>query len=68
MKLTFAFKTFAARSFRCVTLAGPAVARPYRLVAGQAACSGAIASEAACSGAIAGQDHHAGATKGQCNG
>lgn len=55
MKRTFTPKTFAARSFRCATLAGPAVLGPYRTANAQAACAGAVA----------GKDFHAGATIGQ---
>jgi len=68
MKLTFAPKTFAARSLRCVTLAGPVVLGPYRTADAQATCTGAAAGEEFLAGATIGQDHHSGATAGLCNG
>ena len=58
MKLTFAAKTFAAWLFRCVTLVGPPVIRPYRTQEAQTFCTGATI----------GQDYHTGATAGLCNG
>jgi hypothetical protein len=68
MKLTFAPKTFAARSLRCATLAGPAVLGPYRRDDAQAVCTGAVAGEDFRAGATIGQDYHTGATTGLCNG
>ena len=67
MKLTFAQKTFAARSFRCVTLVGWAVLLPPRLTDAQVYCTGAVAGEDFHAGAAIGQDYHTGATKGLCN-
>jgi hypothetical protein len=67
MKLTFAPKTFAARSFRCITLAGPAVFRPYRTESGQTFSAGAAAGSSFHTGAALGQDYHHGATAGLCN-
>lgn len=58
MKQTFAPKTLAARSFRCVTLGGPVVLGPYRTADAQATSTGATI----------GQDHHTGATAGLANG
>jgi hypothetical protein len=58
MKRTFSPKTFAARSFRCASLAGAAVLGPYRTAKAQLAGTGAVA----------GKDFHTGATTGQCNG
>lgn len=68
MKLTFAPRTLAARSLRCVTLAGPAVLGPYRTADAQAACAGATAGKEFLAGTTIGQDHHSGATTGLCNG
>lgn len=68
MKLTFAPKTFAPRSLRCATLAGPAVLGPYRMADAQAACTGAAAGEEFLAGATIGQDQHSGAMAGLCNG
>ena len=68
MKLTFAPRTFAARSFRCVTLVGPAVLGPYRAADAQTVCTGAAAGENFHTGATIGQDYHTGATAGSCNG
>jgi hypothetical protein len=68
MKLTFAPKTFAARSFRCVTLAGPPVVRPYRTEEAQTFCAGAVAGGDFHAGATIGQDYYTGATAGLCNG
>jgi hypothetical protein len=66
MKLTFAPRTFAARSLRCVTLVGPAVLGPYHAADAQAACTGAAAGEDFYAGATIGQDYHTGATEGLC--
>jgi hypothetical protein len=68
MKSTFAPKTLAARSFRCVTLAGPVVLGPYRAAEPQSVATGAVAGEDFQAGAIIGQDYHAGATAGLSNG
>lgn len=68
MKLTFASKTFAARSFRCTTLVGPPVIRPYRMGEAQTFCTGAVAGQNFHAGATIGQDYHTGATAGLCNG
>ncbi len=65
MKLTFAPKTFAARSFRCVTLGGPVVLGPYRYDEAEPACTGAAAGGEFCTGAVIGQDYHSGAEAGQ---
>jgi hypothetical protein len=67
MKLTFAPKTFAARSFRCTTLAGPAVFRPYRTDSGQTFSTGVAAGSNYHTGATIGQDYQPGATAGLCN-
>jgi len=66
MKLTLAQKTFAAGSFRCVTLAGPAALGPPRLSDAQVYCTGAAAGENFRAGATIGQDYHTGATEGLC--
>ena len=68
MKQTFAPKTFAARSFRCVTLGGPVVLGPYRTADAQPASTGAAAGKLFRTGATIGQDYHAGATAGLSNG
>ena len=68
MKLTFALKTFGAKSFRCATLAGPVVLGPYFAVSAQTACTGALAGKDFHTGAAIGQDYHTGTTAGLCNG
>jgi hypothetical protein len=68
MKLTFAPRTSAARSFRCVTLGGPVVLGPYRMAEAQPAATGAAASEHSRTGATVGQDYHAGASAGVSHG
>lgn len=65
MKLTFAPKTLAARSFRCVTFGGPVVLGPYRYDEAQPACTGAAAGQDFSAGAVIGQDYHSGAEAGQ---
>jgi hypothetical protein len=68
MKLTFALKTFAAKSFRCAALAGPVALGRYFAVDAQAACTGALAGKDFHTGAAIGQDYHTGTTAGLCNG
>jgi hypothetical protein len=68
MKLTFAPKTFAARSFRCTTLVGLSAVRPYRTEDAQTFCAGVVTGEDFYAGATIGQDYHTGATAGLCNG
>ena len=67
MKLTFAQKTLAARSFRSATLAGPAVLGPYRSADAQVACAGAAVGNDFHTGATIGQNYHTGATTGLCH-
>ena len=68
MKLTFAAKTYAARSFRCATLVGPAVLGPYRADEAEVACCSAAAGDHFQPGADVGQDYNAGTTAGLCHG
>ncbi|MCD4728202.1 MAG: hypothetical protein K8R46_11100 [Pirellulales bacterium] len=65
MKLTFAPKSLAARSFRCVTFGGPVVLGPYRYDEAEPACTGAVAGQDFSAGAAIGQDYHSGAEAGQ---
>ena len=67
MKLSFAPKSLAARSFRCVTFGGPVVLGPYRRDEAQPVCTGAAAGLEYCTGAAIGQDYHTGADAGQVN-
>lgn len=68
MKFTFAPKTVLCRTFRCATLAGPAVLGPYRRAEAAVACAASTAGQSYHPGAAAGQDYHPGATAGACNG
>jgi hypothetical protein len=67
MKLTYILKTFAAKTFRCSTLAGFAAIAPYRVSEAQAVCTGSAAGESFLPGATVGQDHTSGTTTGQSN-
>jgi hypothetical protein len=55
MKFTFRLSTFAARMFRCATLAGPVKSGPFRVAAGQVFHTGAAAGQVFHTGAAAGQ-------------
>jgi hypothetical protein len=67
MKQSFASKTFGARSFRSVTLAGPTVLGPYGVVELQVFCAGEVRAACFLVGAAVGQEFHPGAIVGSCH-
>jgi len=68
MKLTFAAKTFSARTFRSATLAGPVVLKIFKPVRAAMFVAGAVVGRCFHTGADIGQHFQAGATAGMTHG
>jgi len=68
MKITLTTKTFAALSFHCLTLAGSAALKPYRVAEAQSYCAGSAAGNHYLAGAAIGQYQCSGPITGQCHG